>query len=272
MLNVCKTNGTRHHSDSRNVSYQTSNPNNKRKAREIKVRRSVQCEVLTRPPQLSAILPLLCNSQSICLDGRSATLTAVSMKVQLATVSCSIISTSHSGKSNESETGAEGRQSREEWIQRSCDIVADMRERGTVKENIYREWKCTSSHKKKPREHRLFHSAAILSCHSFTVSGLFIYSSAIKVKTHLCVCVCVCFERKRLKNKIMKRIIRNVLLLVCRMSFELLPRNNYTLKKKKKLFVGPSINIYVHARDDRRRMMLKLSSILWTGFMHFTNI
>lgn len=142
--------------------------------------------------------------------------------------------------------------------------MADMRERGTVKENIYREWKCTSSHKKKPREHRLFHSAAILSCHSFTVSGLFIYSSAIKVKTHLCVCVCVCvcFERKRLKNKIMKRIIRNVLLLVCRMSFELLPRNNYTLKKKKKLFVGPSINIYVHARDDRRRMMLKLSSIL----------
>lgn len=82
----------------------------------------------------------------------------------------------------------------------------------------------------------------------------------------------VCFERKRLKNKIMKRIIQNVLLLVCRMSFELLPRNNYTLKKKKKLFVGPSINIYVHARDDGRRMMLKLSSILWTGFMHFTNI
>lgn len=216
------------------------------------MRRSVQCEILTRPHSSPAILPLLCNSQSICLDGRSATLPAVSMKVQLATVSCSIISTSHSGESNESEKGAEGRQSREEWIQRSCDIVADMRERGTVKENIYREWKYTSSHKKKPREHRLFHSAAILSCHSFTVSCLSIYSSAIKVKIHLCVCV---LKRKDWKNKIMKRIIQNVLLLVCRMSFELLPRNNYTLKKKKKkklLSVLPSAYMFAHVTAGDR--------------------
>lgn len=192
MLNVCKTNGTRHHSDSRNVSYQTSNPNNKRKAREIKVRRSVQCEVLTMPPQLSAILPLLCNSQSICLDGRSATLSAVSTKVQLATVSCSIISTSHSGESNESETGAEGRQSREEWIQRSCDIVADMRERGTVKENIYREWKYIRAATKRSLE-----SIVCFILQPF--SHVILSPSLVYLSIHqpskwkpICVCACVC--------------------------------------------------------------------------------
>lgn len=69
-------------------------------------------------------------------------------------------------------------------------VISDWYERMGDSKKLSSEVKIYEKPQKKPLEHRLFHSAAILSCQSFPASSLFIYCTAIKG------CACVCIEWK----------------------------------------------------------------------------
>ena len=134
---------------------------------------------------------------------------AVFMKVRLCTVSCSIISATHSG-----DVMRVKRVQRADKVERNeyrgAAISGWYERMGDSKKNIYQELEYTSSHK------RSLWSIVCFILQLFSHVILFpplVYSSIHQPAKWTSICVCV--EWKRLKNKILKRIIENVLLLLC---------------------------------------------------------